>query len=524
MADKQPFYLTTAIPYVNGVPHLGHAYEAILTDVMARFKRLDGYDVMFLTGSDEYGEKNAKKAEEQGITPQAIADENTAAFQEAIQLMGISNDDFIRTTEARHHKAAQEMWRRLNEKGLIYLDKYAGWYSVREESFFAEGELREDESGQKFTELGTEVEWVEEESYFFKLSEFTAPLLELYSTNPEFVQPSVRLNEIKAFVAQEGGLRDLSISRHKNRLEWGVPVPNDEDHVMYVWLDALTNYITGLGFPDMDDARFKKFWPCDYHVIGKDITRFHAIYWPAFLIAADIPLPKTIFAHGFINVNGAKMSKSVGNVLSPEELVKTYGQEPLRYLLMREVSHGQDGNFSHEHAVQRINSDLANGVGNLAQRTLSMIYKNCEGAIPAPNALNEKDKALLETAHNALYKGISDPDIVNQFKFNEVLMIIMNFVGECDRYVDEQAPWTLKKEDPERMKTVLYVLAEAIRCIAISMQFVTPGAAGKILDQLKVSDDERSFAHISVEYALKSGTSMDKPEGVFPRIVIEEAA
>ncbi|MAF97964.1 MAG: methionine--tRNA ligase, partial [Micavibrio sp.] len=325
MADKTPFYITTAIPYVNGVPHLGHAYEAILTDVMARFKRLDGFDVMFLTGSDEHGEKNAKKAEEEGVSPQEIADLNTGAFKDAVKLMQITNDDFVRTTEPRHHAASQEMWKRLHEKGLIYLDKYAGWYSVREEAYFTEDELREDENGTRFTPLGTEVEWVEEESYFFKLSAFTQKLLDYYKDNPDFIQPETRRNEIIAFVAQEGGLKDLSVSRHKRRLEWGIPVPGDENHVMYVWLDALTNYITALGFPNEQDAKFERYWPCDYHVIGKDITRFHAIYWPAFLMAADIPLPKTIFAHGFINVDGAKMSKSIGNVLSPQSLVDTYG-------------------------------------------------------------------------------------------------------------------------------------------------------------------------------------------------------
>lgn len=519
---KGPFYITTAIPYVNGVPHLGHAYEAILTDCMARFKRLDGYDVMFLTGSDEYGEKNAKKAEEQGITPQEIADKNTAAFQEAIEIMNIGNDDFVRTTEARHHKAAQEMWKRLDAKGLIYLDKYAGWYSVREEAFFTEDELSEGEDGVKYTPLGTEVEWVEEESYFFKLSEYTKPLLDLYNKNPEFIEPETRRNEIKAFVGQEGGLKDLSISRHKKRLEWGVPVPGDEDHVMYVWLDALTNYITGLGFPDEGCEKFKQYWPADFHVIGKDITRFHAIYWPAFLMAADLSLPKTVFAHGFINVNGAKMSKSVGNVLSPEDLVATYGLEPLRYLLMREVPHGQDGNFSHEHAVQRINADLANGIGNLAQRTLSMIYKNCDGALPSSEGQDEGDLLLLQNVYAQLSKEMKGH--ADNFEFHKSLEVIGSVARECDAYIDHQAPWTLKKENPERMKTVLYTLAEAIRCIAISMQFVTPNAAGEILDQLKVPEEQRLFEHISADYDLKGGTSIDKPEGVFPRIQIDEAA
>lgn len=521
MADKTPFYITTAIPYVNGVPHLGHAYEAILTDVMARFKRLDGFDVMFLTGSDEHGEKNAKKAEEEGVSPQEIADLNTGAFKDAVKLMQITNDDFVRTTEPRHHAASQEMWRRLHDKGLIYLDKYAGWYSVREEAYFTEDELREDENGTKFTPLGTEVEWVEEESYFFKLSAFTQKLLDYYKENPDFIQPETRRNEIIAFVAQEGGLKDLSVSRHKRRLEWGIPVPGDENHVMYVWLDALTNYITALGFPNEQDSKFERYWPCDYHVIGKDITRFHAIYWPAFLMAADIPLPKTIFAHGFINVDGAKMSKSIGNVLSPQSLVDTYGLDQLRYFLMRDIPHGQDGNFAHEQAIMRMNADLANGLGNLAQRTLSMIYKNCDACIPEANDLNDDDQSLLNQAYAVIEKARG---FYNEFKINRALEEIWKVVSAADAYVDAQAPWVLKKENPQRMKTVLYVLAETVRCLAILAQPVTPIAASKLLDQLKIDDNERSFEHLSNAYAIKADTTLDKPEGVFPRIIIEDAA
>jgi methionyl-tRNA synthetase len=517
----EPFYITTAIPYVNGVPHLGHAYEAILTDVMARFKRLDGYDVLFVTGSDEHGEKNAKKAEEEGVSPQEIADRNTGAFKDAIQLMKISNDDFVRTSEARHHKASQAMWKMLDDKGLIYLDKYAGWYSVREEAFFQDEELREDEQGQKFTPLGTEVEWVEEESYFFKLSEFTDKLLAHFETHPEFIEPEARRNEIKSFVAQEGGLRDLSISRHKNRLDWGIPVPGDEDHVMYVWLDALTNYITALGFPDKTDAKYTQYWPANFHVIGKDITRFHAIYWPAFLMAAGLPLPKTIFAHGFINVDGTKMSKSLGNVLSPDGLVETYGLDQIRYFLMREISHGKDGNFSHEQAIDRMNADLANGLGNLAQRTLSMIYKNCDGALPTPNELSAEDQALLDAAYATIDNARPQFD---KFKIHRGVEEIWKLVSTADGYVDAQAPWTLKKEDPERMKTVLYVLAEAIRCLAIMAQPVTAIAAAKLLDQLGVAENARSFDALNDAHKLMPGTAIDKPEGVFPRIVMEEAA
>jgi len=523
MASKQPFYITTAISYVNGVPHLGHAYEVILTDVMARFKRLDGYDVKFLTGTDEHGEKVAKTAETAGMSPKDFADKNAATFEAMTKTLNISNDDFIRTTEPRHHKAAQAIWTKLQENGDIYLDKYEGWYSVREEGYFTEDELVEGTSAEgeavKLTPNGTEVKWVEEESYFFRLSKYEDQLLKLYETQ-DFVLPDTRQNEIVSFV--KGGLRDLSISRHKDRLNWGIPVPGDENHVMYVWLDALTNYITALGYPDIDGEAFKNFWPAGYHVIGKDITRFHAIYWPAFLMSADLPLPEHIFAHGFINVHGEKMSKSIGNVLSPDGLVETYGLDPIRYFLMREIPHGRDGNFGHRQAITRINSDLANGLGNLAQRTLSMIYKNCDGAIPDCGELIPTDQQLLDHAYTRLLNDMrKNADI---FKFHDVLGDIWKLVSDSDIYVDQQAPWKLKKEDPERMKTVLYVLAEAIRCLAIVVQPVVPDAADKILSQLGVSLEERSFAHLNAEYAVKSGAAIDKPEGVFPRIVEEEEA
>ena len=318
----------------------------------------------------------------------------------------------------------------------------------------------------------------------------------------------------------KGGLKDLSISRDKKRLSWGIPVPNDDNHVMYVWLDALTNYITAVGYPDIDDEQYKTFWPADYHVIGKDIIRFHCVYWPAFLMSAGLDLPKTVFAHGFINVDGVKMSKSIGNVLSPDGLVETYGLDALRYLLMREVVHGQDGNFSHEHAVNRVNSDLANGLGNLSQRTLSMIYKNCDGTIPAIESPKQDDIALLEQCYSALSSNVRKH--YNNFEFHKALEGIMVIARAADGYIDAQAPWKLKKEDPERMKTVLAVLAECIRCLAIVIQPVTPDAAGKILDQLSVSKEHRLFSHISKDYALEEGTVIDKPEGVFPRIVEEE--
>ena len=519
---KPPFYITTAISYVNGVPHLGHAYECILTDVMARFQRLDGRETFFLTGTDEHGEKVAKTAEENAMSAKDFADKNAASFIKMTETLNISNDDFIRTSEERHHKSVQAIWKKLQDKGDIYLGKYEGWYSIREEAYFAEDELRESENGTKFTPNGTPVEWVEEPSYFFKLSSYTKKLLEYYETHPGFIAPDSRRNEIISFVKQEGGLKDLSISRHKSRLKWGIPVPGDEDHVMYVWLDALTNYITGIGYPDIQSESYQKFWPAQFHVIGKDIIRFHCIYWPAFLMSADLDLPETVFAHGFINVQGEKMSKSVGNVLSPDGLVETYGLDQIRYFLMREIPHGQAGNFSHEQAITRINADLANGLGNLAQRTLSMIHKNCDGAYPEPGAFSDIDKALLDKAYNTmLYKT---RDNFNAFQIHRALETIWRVVSDANAYIDEQAPWTLKKEDPARMNTVLYVLAEVIRCLAIIVQPVVPNSAEKMLNQLKASADERTFEHISPDFTLKPGCTINKPEGVFPRIVEEEAA
>lgn len=519
--SKTPFYITTAISYVNGVPHLGHAYESILTDVMARFKRCDGYDVHFLTGTDEHGEKVSKTAFEHGVPALEFADKNSAAFREMTEKLNISNDDFIRTTEERHYKSAQAIWKKLQEKGDIYLGKYEGWYSIREEAYFTEDELNEDlATGQKLSPMGTEVHWVEEDSYFFKLSAYEDKLLDIYRNHPEFIQPEARKNEVTSFV--KGGLKDLSVSRRKDRLPWGIPVPGDDDHVMYVWLDALTNYITAIGYPDEEAEDFKKFWPANYHVIGKDIIRFHSVYWPAFLLSAELALPKAIFSHGFINVAGQKMSKSIGNVLSPDVLVETYGLDAMRYLLIREVPHGQDGNFSHAHAVQRINADLANSLGNLVQRTLSMIFKNCDEAVPAPGDFTADDKELLKLAYEEMIPKARE--YADKFAFHRALEEIWRVVSAANGYVDAQAPWTLKKEDPERMKTVLYVLAETIRCLGIAVQPFVPESAGKILDQLKTPEDERLYAHIEKTYAIKAGTVLDKPEGIFPRITDEEAA
>lgn len=513
MTGKKPFYITTAIAYANGSPHLGHAYEQILTDVMARHKRLDGYDVKFLTGMDEHGQKVAKTAEKQGITPIELCNRIAAEFKALDTSLNSSFDDFIRTTEPRHYEASKAIWNAIkkNNPDDIYLAQYGGWYSVRDEAFFGENEITDGPNGTKLAPSGAPVEWTEESSYYFRLSAYTDKLLKYYEDHPEFIQPESRRNEIISFV--KGGLQDLSISR--TTFNWGVPVPGDDKHVMYVWLDALTNYITGVGYPNMDGGEFSKFWPADFHVIGKDIIRFHCVYWPAFLMSADIPIQKAVFAHGFINVNGEKMSKSVGNVIAPQDLLNNYGLDATRYILMREVPHGQDGNFSHEHAVNRINSDLANGLGNLAQRTLSQILKNCEGKVPAHGDFTAEDKALLDEAYGLAANTRKDFD---KFLFHRGIETIWRTVYNANAYIDVQAPWTLKKTDTARMATVLYVLTETIRCLALSLQAIVPGSCARMLDQVAAPMDKRGYEHISSAYALTPGTPLPAPEGVFPRI------
>ena len=526
MSSKTPYYITTAISYVNGRPHLGHAYEAISTDAMARFKRLDGYDVHFLTGTDEHGQKVEKSALDAGQEPQAFTDEIAQYFRDMCALLNISNDDFIRTTEPRHYAASQAIWQRLADNGDIYLGKYEGWYSVRDEAYFDHSELTLDPANgsQRLAPSGAPVEWVEEPSYFFRLSRYTQPLLDHYNAHPDFILPTTRLNEVVSFVGQEGGLRDLSISR--TTFKWGVPVPHnspgDENHIMYVWLDALTNYITALGFPSEGTSarpdHFKTHWPADLHIIGKDIVRFHAVYWPAFLMSAGIPLPKRVFGHGFLNIEGEKMSKSLGNVLSPDAMVAEFGLDPLRYFLLREVPYGQDGSFSQEGIIQRINADLANDLGNLAQRSLSMINKNCGGVVPEFGDLSDDDTALLEAATGLLGSVRADFD---QQAFHSALEKIWVVVRAANAYIDHQAPWALKKKDPARMATVLYTLAETVRRLAILVQPIVPDASATLLDQLAVPLEARDFAALGTTPGLASGTRLPKPEGVFPRYVVE---
>lgn len=515
MADSKTFYITTAISYPNGAPHIGHAYEAIATDALARFKRLDGYDVYFLTGTDEHGLKMVKTARDQDITPAELADRNTPRFKQMVETLGCSNDDFIRTREQRHVLASQAIWKRMADNGDIYLDSYAGWYSVRDEAYYDESELTTNEAGEKISPQGTPVEWVEEESYFFKLSEYQDKLLAHFEANPGFVGPDVRRNEVVSFV--KGGLRDLSVSR--TTFDWGVPVPGDERHIMYVWVDALTNYITGVGFPDTESESFRKYWPADAHIIGKDIVRFHAVYWPAFLMSAGIELPKRVFAHGFLFDRGEKMSKSVGNVIDPFALADHYGIDQLRYFFLREVPFGQDGNYSHDAIVNRINADLANDLGNLAQRSLSMIAKNCGGVVPQPGALSNEDKAILAAADGVIEAA---RDAMENQAIHRALEAIWAVVADANRYFANAEPWALKKTDPERMGTVLYVTAEVVRQVAILAQPAMPHSCSVMLDQLAVPADAREFAHLGKAGRLAAGTQLPAPAPVFPRYVEEK--
>jgi methionyl-tRNA synthetase len=516
MADKPRFYITTAISYPNGAPHIGHAYEAIATDAIARFMRLDGHDVYFLTGTDEHGIKMLQTATRDGMTPRELADRNVSRFQAMVKRLDCSNDQFIRTTEERHYRSSQAIWERMNKAGDIYLSKYAGWYSVRDEAYYADGETTVGEDKVRRALTGTPVEWVEEESYFFRLSAYQDKLLDLYQRLPDFVLPRERLNEVASFV--RGGLQDLSISR--TTFTWGIPVPGDPRHIMYVWVDALTNYLTGVGFPDTDSANFKRWWPAALHVIGKDIVRFHAVYWPAFLMSAGIELPRHIFSHGFLFNRGEKMSKSVGNVIDPFALADAYGVDPLRYFFLREVPFGQDGNYSHDAIVARINADLANGIGNLAQRSLTMIAKNFAGTLPAPGALSANDTAMLAAADAMIGKA---REAMKTQQLHQALNAVWAVIADADRYFAGEAPWALAKTDPARQGTVLHTTAEVIRQVAILAQPVMPQSAGRMLDLLAIPQGERDFAALGGGRRIAPGSKLPAPAPVFPRYVYPAA-
>jgi len=507
--DTNRFYITTAIAYPNGVPHIGHAYEAIATDALARFQRLDGKDVFFLTGTDEHGQKMAQTAEAEGLPTMEVATRNALRFKQMDERLNVSFDRFIRTTEEQHHRSSQEIWKRMAANDDIYLDSYAGWYSVRDEAYYAEDETIVGEDKVRRGPQGTPVEWVEEKSYFFKLSAYQDKLLKLYETQPDFIGPDSRKNEVTSFV--KSGLRDLSISR--TTFDWGVKVPGDPEHVMYVWVDALTNYITGVGFPDEGDANWR-FWPADLHIIGKDIIRFHAVYWPAFLMSAGIPVQKRVFAHGFLFSRGEKMSKSLGNVVDPFNLADQYGVDQVRYFFLREVPFGQDGNYNHEAIVARINADLANDLGNLAQRSLSMIAKQLEGVLPEPGEFSDNDKAILAQADGML--ELARTAMATQ-QIHQALNAVWAVVAEANRYFAGEAPWALAKTDPARQRTVLYVTAEVVRQVAILAQPVMPDSSAKMLDSLGVPAEARNFAALATR--IKAGTKLPAPTGIFPRYV-----
>jgi methionyl-tRNA synthetase len=505
------FYITTAISYPNGAPHVGHAYEALATDAIARFMRLDGREVYFLTGTDEHGIKMKQAATREGVSPEALAERNTPLFRRMVEALDCSNDDFIRTTEVRHHRASQEIWRRMAANGDIYKDTYAGWYSVRDEAYYAESETELRADGIRYGPQGTPLEWVEEESYFFRLSAYQDRLLAHYEANPDFIGPHERRNEVTSFV--RGGLKDLSVSR--TTFDWGIKVPGDDRHVMYVWVDALTNYITGVGFPD-ESSPLWRFWPADLHVIGKDIVRFHAVYWPAFLMSAGIAPPKRVYAHGFLFNRGEKMSKSVGNVVDPFAMVNRYGADAVRYFFLREVPFGQDGNYSHEAIVARINADLANDLGNLAQRSLSMIARNCNGTLPGPESLTAEDESMLDQADGLL--AVCRAAMGSQ-QIHQALNAIWAVVAEANRYFAAAAPWDLRRTDPVRMGAVLYVTAEVVRQVAILIQPVMPGSAAWLLDLLAVPRETRTFAALGEDGRLVPGATLPPPAPVFPRYV-----
>lgn len=507
------YYVTTAIAYPNAAPHVGHAYEYIAADAIARFKRLDGFDVRFLTGTDEHGLKVAQAAAAAGVPTAQLARRNSDAFQRVQEALNISFSRFIRTTDADHYEASKEIWRRMAAAGDIYLDTYSGWYSVRDERFFFEAETQLREDGTRVaTETGAAVTWTEEQSYFFRLSAYADKLLAHYDAHPGFIAPEVRRNEVISFVS--GGLQDISISR--TSFDWGVPVPDDPDHVMYVWVDALTNYLTGAGFPDTGSELFRNYWPADLHLIGKDIIRFHAVYWPAFLMSAGIQLPRKVFAHGFLHHRGEKMSKSVGNVVDPVALAETFGVDQLRFFLLREVPFGQDGNYTEEAIITRINTDLANELGNLAQRSLSMVAKNLDGVVPEPGQLTAPDTDLLTRADGLLERVRAGFDSQAMHAALEAIWLML---GEANRYFSAQQPWVLGKSGSEadraRFRTVLYTTCEAVRIAALLVQPVMPESAAKLLDLLGQSKDQRTFAAIGTR--LVPGTALPPPTGVFPR-------
>ena len=505
------FYITTPIYYPSGKPHMGHAYSSIVADIFARFKRLENYDVLFLTGTDEHGQKIQKEAKKNNKDPIIFCDELSETFRSLTKTLSLSNDDFIRTTEKRHHKSVIEIWNRLLKSGDIYLDKYSGWYSVSDEAFYDDDEI-ENSNGSKISKSsGSLVEWVEEESYFFKLSAWSNKLLEFYTKNPNFILPKSRRNEVIKFV--EKGLKDLSVSR--TSFSWGIPVPKDEKHVIYVWLDALTNYISAINFPNTEDKKYKQFWPADIHIIGKDRLRFHAVFWPAFLLAAKLPLPKRVFGHGWILSDDKKMSKSLGNILDPLEIIDKYGVDQLRYYLVKEVSLGNDGSISLENLKNCINNDLANNYGNLCQRVFSFIKKNCDNKIPFSSKLKDSDIKFLNNLRNSLPNLIS---LMNNQELNEYIKKVVSFSFDANKYFNDSEPWTVKKKDPERMNAILFTIVAQIKNISILLNPIIPNVTNKVLSMINISKKNLSIDKIKDDNILNNKKELGNLEILFTKI------
>ena len=487
--DKN-YYITTPIYYPSAKPHMGHAYSSIIADFFARFKRIDGFDVHFLTGTDEHGLKIQRAAENINVEPLIFCDQISQTFRNLSKILNLSNTDFIRTTEERHKKTVQHLWSELEKNDDIYLSKYSGWYSVSDEAYYTEEEIKE-ENGKKISiSSGSLVDWFEEESYFFKLSAWQDKLLNHYKKYPNFISPKSRNNEIVQFV--KSGLNDISVSR--TSFKWGIQVPNNENHIIYVWLDALTNYISALNFSQPNDTLYKNFWPADVHVIGKDILRFHAVYWPAFLLAANLPLPLKVFGHGWILSDEKKMSKSLGNILDPLEIINKYGIDELRYYLVKEVSLGNDGNVSMDNLKKCINNDLANNFGNLCQRVFSFIEKNCEGKLPKPSKLEKADNDLLNTLINKV------PDLIkemNNQNLNEYIKKVVEFSFDANKYFNDLQPWALKKINLGRMNTILFTIVSQIKNISILLNPIIPISSDKILDIMNLKKNERLISAIS---------------------------
>ncbi len=505
------FYITTPIYYPSGKPHMGHAYSSIIADIFARFKRLSGYNVLFLTGTDEHGQKIEKEAKKNNKDPKIFCDELSEIFRLLTKTLNLTNDDFIRTTEKRHHKSVIEIWNRLVESGDIYLDKYSGWYSVSDEAFYDEDEIEENNGKKISTVSGSRVEWVEEESYFFKLSAWQEKLLKYYKKNENFILPLSRKNEVIKFVKK--GLKDLSISR--TSFSWGIPVPNNKKHVIYVWLDALTNYLSALNYPDTHDKKYKNFWPADIHIIGKDILRFHAVFWPAFLLASKLPLPKRVFGHGWILSEDKKMSKSLGNILDPIEIINKYGIDQLRYYLVKEVSLGNDGSISLDNLKNCINNDLANNYGNLCQRVFSFIKKNCKNKIPYSNKLTELDNTFLNNLKNNLPKLIS---LMENQQLNDYIKIVVGFSFDANKYFNDSEPWAIKKSDLERMNTIIFTISEQIKNISILLNPIIPIATGKVLKSMNILEKDICIDKINSTKIFKHDKELGNLDILFTKV------